>query len=402
METKKHQITASLDVQRWIDLEKLRLIIVNMPAALALSFVAACFFAFVLRQSNSTALLLMWLFISATIAAVRYWRVRQFRQLKDNAVDVRMWCTRLDLGTVASGSWWGCGVVLLFPPDISHQVYVAFVLAGVSAAAMTSYAAMKRTAYMFLFPSIVPEIVMFLQEANEQHLIMGVMIAMFLVVIIKSAINTSNVIDTALKLRAENVELTRALHHEATHDPLVDVVNYREFQARLKRVAQSCGKEHQPFALIFIDLDHFKDVNDNAGHAAGDEVLRHIGTLLKESLRSTDTAARVGGDEFAVLLPNCPHARVEQIAIGILQAIRDFALDWEGQQYRVGASIGVAYTDAGEHDAEVMLRAADAACYEAKRRGRNQIRIHQANPAYSASGRFNLDALFLSDPGTGS
>lgn len=400
METRKHEFTASLDTQRWIELEKLRLIIANMPVALALSFAAACFFAFVLRGANSTVSLLLWLVISAGIAATRYWHSYQFRRLKDSDTHVRHWRTRIDVGTAISGCWWGCGIVMLFPPDMPHQAYVAFVMAGISAGAMTSYAALQRTAFLFLFPSTIPELVMFLLQGNEDHLAMGIMVGMFLLVVSKSAANTSKVIDTVLKLRAENIELTRALHHEATHDPLVDVINYREFNARLKQLAATSAKEHRPYALVFIDLDHFKQVNDSAGHAAGDAVLRHIGTLLKTTLRSTDTAARMGGDEFAVLLPNCPRLRAEQIGTLMLDAIRDFELEWDGKRYCIGASIGIAYADAGEYDAEIMLRAADAACYEAKRAGRNQIRIHQADPAYAASGRFDLNSLYTLDGNT--
>jgi len=173
----------------------------------------------------------------------------------------------------------------------------------------------------------------------------------------------------------------------------VDLANYREFHARLLRVAAMSAQEKRPYALLFIDLDHFKQINDTAGHAAGDEALRLVGALLKTHVRSIDTAARMGGDEFAVLLSGCPRERAERIANNILLAVQTLEVRWEGKTFHVGASIGVAYTNAGEYDSATVLRAADSACYTAKASGRNRIEVYHAEPKYEGSGRFNLEGL---------
>jgi diguanylate cyclase (GGDEF)-like protein len=193
----------------------------------------------------------------------------------------------------------------------------------------------------------------------------------------RAATAIQHMIANVLRVRAENAELTKALHHEATHDALVDLYNYREFHARLTAVAEASTANRQPYALLFIDLDHFKAINDTAGHAAGDETLRRVGQIMRGQLRSTDTAARMGGDEFAILLPLCPRERAVQLGANILAAIRSFVLSWEGQELRVGASIGVAFTRAGELDAASVLRGADAACYAAKKNGRNRVEVHE-------------------------
>jgi diguanylate cyclase (GGDEF)-like protein len=227
-------------------------------------------------------------------------------------------------------------------------------------------------------------------EGSEVHFSMAVLVGMFLIVVARSAINTQQMIAMVLELRAQNLELTRALQHEATHDAVVDLVNYREFHARLQAVAAVSRKEKHPYALLFVDLDHFKQINDTAGHSAGDAALRRVAALLKSELRASDTAARVGGDEFAVLLPRCPRERAQVVAGNILAAIGKLEFAVEGNTFRLGASIGLAYTDAGEYDAETVLRAADSACYQAKRGGRNRIEIRHAEPSYEASGRFHL------------
>ena len=386
-------LPAMLDTKRWIELEKLRLTFANLPVALTLSFFASFFLVIILRHVQPTTHLLGWLVISALLSVMRHLQTRQFMLLREDQVDIKYWRKRLDIGTAMSGIWWGCGAIFLFPVDLPHQVYIAFILAGVGAAAMTSYAAMRRTYYWFVLPSILPLMMRFAWEGVEAHVSMAILVGMFLIVVMRSAINTEKMIATVLELRAANLELTQALHHEATHDALVDLVNYREFHARLQRVAAMSAQERQPYALLFVDLDHFKQINDTAGHAAGDEALRLVGVLLKEQLRSTDTAARMGGDEFAVLLSGCPRERAEQIANNILSAVQKLELHWEGETFHVGASIGVAYTNAGEYDTATILRAADAACYAAKRSGRNRIEVHHAEPQYEASGRFNLEDL---------
>jgi diguanylate cyclase (GGDEF)-like protein len=397
MVSNNNDISASpplvIDTRRWIELEKLRLTFANLPVALALSFLVSVFLVAVLRNVQSRTYLVAWLLVAALIGFMRHLQQRTFKRLRDPEIDVEHWRLRVDVGTAMSGVWWGFGTILLFPPDLPHQMYIAFISAGVGAAAMTSYAAMRRTYFLFLLPSVLPLMARFAWEGTELHLSMALLVGCFLIVVMRSAINMESMIATVLELRSANLELTRALHHEATHDALVDLVNYREFHARLLQVAAKSAQLKQPYALLFVDLDHFKQINDTAGHAAGDEALRLVGALLKAHVRSGDTAARMGGDEFAVLLAGCKRERAEQIAFNILSAVQKLELHWEGRIFQVGASIGVAYTNAGEYDSATVLRAADSACYTAKRSGRNRIEVNHAEPRYESSGRFNLEGF---------
>jgi diguanylate cyclase (GGDEF)-like protein len=283
---------------------------------------------------------------------------------------------------------------VLFPAgDLPHQVIILFALAGISAGAMTSYAPIRGSYFLFVLPAIVPIVIRMALEGTETHYVMSLLTMLYIAVIVRSAIQMDRMIGDALKVRAENTVLTQALRHQATHDALVDLVNHREFKERLEQVAATAAKLKEPYALVFIDLDFFKQVNDTAGHAAGDETLRRVGKILKRSIRGEDTAARLGGDEFAVLLPRCARERAEQVGRGVLAAIKSLPLEFDGRLFRIGASIGVAYTDAGEYDAAATLRAADAACYAAKNAGRGRVEIAHADPACEASGRFDLSKL---------
>lgn len=127
----------------------------------------------------------------------------------------------------------------------------------------------------------------------------------------------------------------------------------------------------------------------------GDEILQQVANTLRQHIRADDTAARVGGDEFAMLLQSCPKEQAARIAENILKSVGSLNVRTEGKVHHISASIGVAYTDAGEHDAETILRAADAACYAAKNGGRGRIEIYHSDPIYDASGRFEVDRILF-------
>jgi diguanylate cyclase (GGDEF)-like protein len=129
-------------------------------------------------------------------------------------------------------------------------------------------------------------------------------------------------------------------------------------------------------ALLYLDLDQFKVINDTCGHAAGDEMLRQIAMLLSGCLRERDTLARLGGDEFAVLLESCPLNRAEEIGEILRQAIRGFRFSWKGNQFSVGVSIGLVSVDRDSGCVTDIMSCADTACYSAKDLGRDQLQIY--------------------------
>ena len=169
-----------------------------------------------------------------------------------------------------------------------------------------------------------------------------------------------------------------ALSWSASHDELTGLVNRREFEHRLGRALAERGSD-EPAAALFIDLDRFKAVNDGAGHAAGDEMLRNVAAILSGRARAHDTVARVGGDEFAVLLRGCSVRAAERVAADICARVSACRLDWQGRRYAVGASVGVVAIDASFDSVDAVLVAADAACYAAKRGGRGAVRTHLAS-----------------------
>lgn len=162
------------------------------------------------------------------------------------------------------------------------------------------------------------------------------------------------------------------IRHMAFHDNLTGLINRVEFERHLNAVVDSSQQENESHALLYIDLDQFKLVNDSCGHLAGDSLLRSLSQHLQKNIRDSDILARLGGDEFGVLLRYCPLERAETIARELLNTIRHFHFVWDNRTFRVGASIGLVIVN-GEQTTDALLSMADMACYAAKDRGRNRI-----------------------------
>jgi len=177
----------------------------------------------------------------------------------------------------------------------------------------------------------------------------------------------------------EQVAARETLQHEVRHDALTGVLSRKGFE-RVLAEAWAAASPAQPASLVMIDLDHFKPVNDRGGHAAGDAMLKAVAESIARQVRGTDAVARLGGDEFAVLLPGCGEAHAREIVAKIHQGVREIALPWQGEVFRIGASLGVAEWLAPYGSAREWLAAADAACYEAKAAGRDAVRSADARP----------------------
>jgi diguanylate cyclase (GGDEF)-like protein/PAS domain S-box-containing protein len=181
----------------------------------------------------------------------------------------------------------------------------------------------------------------------------------------------------------EERKLAQQLSHQATHDMLTGLVNRAEFERRLSHLLESANP-HAPHALLYLDLDQFKVVNDTCGHAAGDDLLRQIAALLRTKLRARDTLARLGGDEFGVLLEHCNIHEATRIANSLRELLQGFRFGWNERSFTIGASLGlVPIMRAGETLAGVFS-AADSSCYAAKEKGRNRVHVYQAEDSVLA------------------
>lgn len=185
------------------------------------------------------------------------------------------------------------------------------------------------------------------------------------------------VLRDAREERATAAQIT----YQATHDPLTGLVNRSEFEHRVAAALERVRRDGEPHALMFLDLDQFKIVNDTCGHVAGDELLRQLSELMPTCLRSSDTLARLGGDEFGVLLQGCPLQQATLVAETLRDQVSRFRFYADNRAFSVGVSIGLVGIGSDFEDLSSIIRAADAACYLAKEKGRDRIQVYRATDA---------------------
>ncbi|MEX2275219.1 MAG: EAL domain-containing protein [Actinomycetota bacterium] len=212
-----------------------------------------------------------------------------------------------------------------------------------------------------------------------------------------SLLHDPNVEGIVLNTRdiTERKTFEEQLSHQAFHDSITGLANRALFRDRVLHALERQERDHRPVAVLFMDLDDFKTINDSMGHAAGDELLRGVGDRVRDALRASDTAARLGGDEFGVLLEEGGDGlHAAEVAQRILEDLHaPFAID--DKEVFARASIGIAITDgdhAGEEGAEELLRNADVAMYMAKERGKGRYQVFESAMHDTALKRLELKA----------
>ncbi|ERK07454.1 hypothetical protein L579_2383 [Pantoea sp. AS-PWVM4] len=176
---------------------------------------------------------------------------------------------------------------------------------------------------------------------------------------------------------SESRKMMKRLSYSASHDMLTRLPNRLNFERQLKRLLSDAAVNQHQHVLVFIDLDKFKAVNDTAGHAAGDALLRELSELMQHHIRSSDFLARLGGDEFGLLLPDCEVDDVREVVQRLVTAINQYRFMWLDSIYQVGASAGMTQIDEHNCISNLVMSQADVACYSAKHAGRGQYHVYQ-------------------------
>jgi diguanylate cyclase (GGDEF)-like protein len=181
---------------------------------------------------------------------------------------------------------------------------------------------------------------------------------------------------TEAGLAIESFRLHEKIRSMSFKDGLTGAYNRRHFENHFPREVQRCGRYDRQLGLIYVDLDHFKNINDHFGHATGDLVLKQVAERMMNVLRNVDTVVRIGGDEFAVILPEVDPEGVKYVAMRLFQAITRTPMPLEQMGHpdkKIGVSMGVACMTKPSTDHNALIRLADQSLYEAKKAGRNRV-----------------------------
>jgi diguanylate cyclase (GGDEF)-like protein/PAS domain S-box-containing protein len=194
---------------------------------------------------------------------------------------------------------------------------------------------------------------------------------------------------------SETQKMSREIMYHSSHDGLTGLINRTKFEELLSEHIETAGNDKREHTMCFIDIDKFRVVNDSCGSIAGDELLRHVGSILRSGIRSSDILARISGDQFGALFPSCPIERATLIAEELCKLVARSTFHWEGRTHKIEVSIGIVPIKSHSGDIAKVLSAANMACIFAKKKGGNRLFIYQPDDEELA--QYHHEMYFLSD-----
>ncbi len=374
--------------------DRVTLLYDSLPLALTAVVINGGILAAVQRSVISQPLISLWFGSLLAVTLLRFGLYHGYRH-RSHSADPVPWFKLFLIGALGSGLIWGSTAYLMFPErDPVHQLFVIFVVGGMSAGAVTTLAASFLALLFFLLPAMGPVIFRLYQLDAPLSDVMAAMLVLFLAMISIAARRSRKLIMESLVRRYEHQRTEAAMEHQAHHDSLTELPNRRLLVHRLEQEISRSRRHRFLAAVLFIDIDRFKTINDSLGHSVGDSLLREVAMRLKSNVREEDTAARLGGDEFVIILSELGDndtlvARKTQRLAEKIENLLSEPYQIEGHTLHVTPSIGIAMFPVDDADAEEVLKQSDIAMYRAKQLGRNTIQFYL--PAMQQAAKTRLD-----------
>lgn len=341
-------------------------LVVSGLISIALSFILSAQLKSFLPEST----IILWLISLFIVYGFRYTFTKQ-RQATNCTEQASL--TVFRIGSLASGLVWGwCGFFFFLEADTVTRLYISFTLGGLAAGASSSLAADKVSFLFFTIPVLIPNIAANFYIGTEVASGMAIMLVLYLVYISFSSKTMGTTLTENLYLQRKAELSEKEVKKLAYYDQLTGLPNRFLFEDRLRQVISKHKRDGNKFALLFIDLDGFKLINDNYGHRSGDHLLIELSQRFQNSVRNEDTIARIGGDEFVGVLQNTDGNGAMKVAHKLLKAAST-PIILPDAEVQVSASIGVAIYPDHAQTANDLLICSDNFMYNAKEQGKNKI-----------------------------
>jgi diguanylate cyclase (GGDEF)-like protein len=315
----------------------------------------------------------VWLVVLAVTTLLRLKMFTDWFRCPNSERTPERWERRYAVTLMLSAGVWGIGALAVMPVDDRlSQVLVMLFTVGMSVSAVSCYSAYRYLTLGSMALVLLPCTLWLLFQPSSMQVGVAIAVLVFSTFVVSATRKFSDALEKAFRLtrqmeRAHNIS-TRA----AQTDELTGLMNRRAFFEQAQVLYAQCRHNQQPLCALMMDMDHFKDINDTYGHQAGDQVLRQIGGVISASFRKADVYGRLGGEEFAVLLPNTSLETARAIAEQLVKAISGLASE---PVQGLTASLGVATTRSLDQDLHSLMNTADKALYRAKALGRNQVAV---------------------------
>lgn len=324
--------------------------------------------------------LLAWLGAIAVMTLVRTGLHRLYRRTERPAPAV--WVNRYLVLAGINGLLWGIAAPLFVPSVPPPQALVLVIaIAGIAAGALPVNAAVPRVYFVYLATTLTPVAGTYFVLGERAGLILGTMALLYGVALAVAGANYGRQLLHAYELAAQLNDANRELERRASHDALTGLWNRSRFETELDHELDRVTRYDSSCALIMLDIDRFKQINDTQGHDMGDLVLRRLGEILRAEVRSPDCVARWGGEEFMILLPETDLSAASWVADRLRRRIAESDF---GEPGPITISLGVTIYREQEERSQLLKRLDDA-LYLAKQSGRN--RVEAASGPHAAHGR---------------
>jgi len=351
--------------------EKLKLLYRQSYPALFISTVNGVLLLAILWSAQDHVVLMAWFTALLSSALARLFLFTRYRQVKPYGKDVLAWEMPYFATLLLSSLIWGVGCVLIMPIDSPvHQAVIFYFLIGMSGGAISVYSAHRTMTLATVAAVLLPATVWFFLQNDFVFVGMAIGAVIFYL----SAIRAAHVLSSTLH---QNFLMTHELKKSkddadklARIDELTGLYNRRAFYEHGNMLANHSQRNKEELAMVIMDIDNFKSINDRFGHAAGDAALRQIGTIMLQRLRKSDVFARLGGEEFGMLLPVTALKKATKLAEELRRVIAETPVIYNEEQFMITASFGVT---AGQSDIDELVRHADMAMYQSKESGRNTV-----------------------------
>ncbi len=359
------------DLSVLVQADKLQLLYRQSFPAIFVSLFNAALLVTILWQVQEHNILLGWFGFLFVTALARLFLFILYRKAAPQGPETLSWENPYFITLVVSSLTWGVGCLLIMPADsFVHQAVIFYFLIGMSGGAISVYSAHRVMTLVTVAAVLLPATLYFL--LSGEFLFVGMAIGA--VIFFLSSFRATKVLGFAMHqnfLMTHQLEISKdEAERQARVDDLTGLYNRRAFYESGKILANSCQRNKDELAMILMDIDNFKGINDKYGHAAGDAALRQIGKILLQRLRKSDVFARIGGEEFGMLLPLTTVNKAALLAEELRQVIESTSVVFEGGEFSVTASFGVT---SGVSDIDTLVRQADLAMYKSKESGRNAV-----------------------------
>jgi len=352
--------------------EQLKLVFAQAPLAIVVSPLVATTLAIGLWQVVDHGPVMIWVGVIASVAFFRMSLVLAFKRRQSNLA-MRVWERLLAYSFILAGLCWGVGGWLLLPEEFAYRAMIFFFLIGMASAAVAVYSIHVWAVMLTILALVLPATLDFALQDSLPERLMAIAATLFMIVAYRALRITNHFV---LRSHLLSYELQKAKEHAETlarTDFLTGMHNRRSFYDLCETPFRVARRHGQDLAVILFDIDRFKGINDAHGHAVGDEVIRSLARIVASTGRESDVAGRVGGEEFAILLPHTDAGNAKELAERLREQMEQSVVHLDRGEVKFTVSFGVAQMGVGCESLEALVAAADGALYEAKERGRNRV-----------------------------